>query len=81
MTLLIIIASVATGFILGCWLTMAIATTAMARSQQHMEKRVRYWQAQVADPEIDAGATGQAAPDYWPESSAGPARNRTSTAF
>lgn len=46
-TLLIIIASTVTGIIVGCWLTLVIATAAMSRSQEHMQKKVRYWQAQA----------------------------------
>ena len=44
MTLVIIIASIITGTVVGCWLTLVIATAAMSRSQEHMEKKVRYWQ-------------------------------------
>ena len=66
-TLLIISASVITGVIVGCWLTMVVATAAMSRSQQHMQDKVRYWQARArrtvaADvPELEP-----AVPDYWP---------------
>jgi hypothetical protein len=73
-TLLTIIASVITGTIVGCWLTMVVASAAMSRSQQHMENKVRYWQdrtrlaraAELADRE-------PATPDYWPGALAGPA--------
>jgi hypothetical protein len=64
-TMLIIIASVITGIIVGGWLTLVIATAAMARSQQYMEKRVRFWQAQ-ARAAADEPAMEWARPDYWP---------------
>ena len=72
-TLLIIIASVVTGVIVGWWLTMVIATAAMSRSQEHMEKRVRYWQAQARRARAaDEAEREPATPDYWPGALAGP---------
>jgi hypothetical protein len=68
LSLLIISASVITGIIVGGWLTLVIATAAMSRSQEHMEKKVRFWQdqarlARAADgwPEYE-----RITPDYWP---------------
>jgi hypothetical protein len=68
LSLLIISASVLTGIIVGGWLTMIIAHAAMSRSQEHMEKKVRFWQgearlARAADgwPEYE-----RITPDYWP---------------
>jgi hypothetical protein len=73
-TLLIIIASVITGVIVGCWLTLVVATAAMSRSQEHMEKKVRYWQAQVRRARAaDHAEREPTAPDYWPEVLTGPA--------
>lgn len=73
-TMLIIIGSVVTGVIVGAWLTLVIATAAMSRSQQHMEKKVRYWQAQARRARAADGAERQpATPDYWPGALAGPA--------
>jgi hypothetical protein len=66
-TMLIIIASIITGTIVGCWLMLVVATAAMSRSQQHMEKRVRYWQAQARQARAaDEARREPATPDYWP---------------
>jgi uncharacterized membrane protein (DUF106 family) len=66
-TMLIIIASVVTGVIVGWWLTMVVATAAMSRSQEHMEKKVRYWQAQERRARAaDRAEREPSAPDYWP---------------
>jgi hypothetical protein len=69
MTLVIITASVITGVFGGWWLCLVVATTAMSRSQQHMEKRVRYWQAQVRAPRAgaDEWEMESAVPSYWPQ--------------
>ena len=67
MTLLIIIASIVTGVIVGGWLAMVLATAAMSRSQEHMEKRVRYWQTQARLRQAaDYADREPAIPDYWP---------------
>jgi ABC-type lipoprotein release transport system permease subunit len=80
MTLLTIIASIITGTIVGGWLAMVVASAAMSRSQEHMEKRVRYWQAQAqARAQTQAQEVHKAghaelqpgAPDYWPRVLAG----------
>jgi hypothetical protein len=72
-TLLIIIASVVTGVIVGGWLTLVIATAAMSRSQEHMEKKVRYWQARARRARAaDEADREPATPDYWPGALAGP---------
>lgn len=72
-TMLIIIASVITGLIVGWWLTMVVATAAMSRSQEHMEKRVRYWQAQEARARAaDNAGREPSMPDYWPVALTGP---------
>ena len=68
-TLVTIIASVITGVIVGCWLTMVVATAAMSRSQQHMENKVRYWQARARARRAVAAELAElepAVPDYWP---------------
>lgn len=73
-TLLIIIAPVITGTIVGCWLTLVVATAAMSRSQQHMENKVRYWQGRVRQARAADRADRQPAiPDYWPGALAGQA--------
>jgi len=70
MTLLIIIASIITGTIVGTWLTLVIATAAMSRSQEHMEKRVRYWQQRARMARV-AEEHERLTPDYWPGALAG----------
>jgi hypothetical protein len=69
MSLLIITASVVTGVIAGGWLTMVIATAAMSRSQEHMEKKVRYWQGRAQVARV-VEEHEQLTPDYWPGASA-----------
>jgi hypothetical protein len=66
-TLLIIIASSITGIAVGWGLTLVVASRAMSRSQEHMEKKVRYWQARAGQPR-GAGQAGRepTTPDYWP---------------
>jgi hypothetical protein len=68
LSLLIISASIITGIIVGGWLTMVIAAAAMSRSQEHMEKKVRFWQEQA---QLARTADGwpdyePITPDYWP---------------
>jgi MFS superfamily sulfate permease-like transporter len=68
MTLLTIIASIITGIVVGGWLAMVAASAAISRSQQHMEKRVRYWQARAREAHAaDQAELQPAAPDYWPQ--------------
>jgi hypothetical protein len=73
LSLLIISASIITGIIVGGWLMLVIATAAMSRSQEHMQKKVRFWQeqarvARAADgwPEYE-----RITPDYWPDALTG----------
>jgi len=68
MMLVIITASAITGIIVGWWLCSAGAAAAISRSQPHMEKRVRYWQAQARAPlaEADRLEMESAVPNYWP---------------
>jgi hypothetical protein len=68
MTLLIIVASVFTGIIVGCWLMMVIATAAMSRSQERMQKKVLYWQEQARLARLTEywAEYEQTTPDYRP---------------
>ena len=43
----IMAASVLTGLIVGSWLTLIVAIAAMHRSQERMQRKVRYWQAEA----------------------------------
>jgi hypothetical protein len=42
--MILAVAAAATAFILGVWLTAFAASAAISRSQERMEKKVRYWQ-------------------------------------
>lgn len=44
----VVAVSVAVGFALGWVLTMVLNSAAMSRSQERMERKVRYWQAETA---------------------------------
>lgn len=44
----LVVVSVVVGIIVGWWLTITIATVAMSYSQERMQRRVRYWQAETA---------------------------------
>jgi len=49
MTAIVLMAAVlASGLFLGCLLTQCYAATAMSRSQERMQRKVRYWQAETA---------------------------------
>jgi hypothetical protein len=43
-TLITIGASIATGVIVGVWLTATAATTAMGHLRQRMQRKIGYWQ-------------------------------------
>jgi MFS superfamily sulfate permease-like transporter len=45
--LLTIIASIITGTIVGVWLTLVFATTAVSRSQERRQRKVHYWEEQA----------------------------------
>ena len=71
-SIIIVAASIVTGLIVGWWLTMVVATTAMSRSQERMEKRVRNWQNRAVSPRsVDDIGFGQETLDYWPEAMSG----------
>ena len=68
--LLMISASITTGIIVGGWLTLVIAAAAMSRSQEHMERKIRFWQEQAR---LSRAADGwpeyeRITPGYWPAS-------------
>ena len=48
-----------TGTIGGWWLTMVVVTASISFSQERMERKVRYWQAETA-PAIPARQTSDA---------------------
>jgi hypothetical protein len=57
------------GIFLGCVLTASYAAAAISRSQERMEQKVRYWQAETirADDIADRLAPQLAARDVWPK--------------
>ena len=68
MTAVVAAASLIAGLLAGWWLTMVAATAAMSRSQERMQQKVRYWQAETArarqrealpDQELAAQITGR----------------------
>jgi predicted benzoate:H+ symporter BenE len=68
MTAVIAAASLISGLLAGWWLTMTATTAAISRSQERMQEKVRYWQAEAARarggealPEPEATAW-----DRWP---------------
>jgi hypothetical protein len=61
-------AALATGLFLGCVLTAAYAAAARSRSQERMQRKVLYWQAEAARAREDAEQLARrlAALDPWP---------------
>jgi hypothetical protein len=52
----IVMASVVTGVLVGWWTTMVISSAAISYSQQRMQRKVRYWQAETVRARIQAKA-------------------------
>ena len=52
--ILLVAAALASGLFLGWLLTQSYATTAMSRSQERMQRKVRYWQAETARARYEA---------------------------
>jgi hypothetical protein len=52
----VVIAAVSflSGTLGGWWLTMVVATASISFSQERMERKVRYWQAETARAEAEA---------------------------
>ncbi len=71
MTTLIIVAAIATGLLVGWWLTVTVAAAAMSRSQSRMQRKVRYWQAEAGRAKAQAEQLSRAAleqlvaPEKW----------------
>jgi type II secretory pathway component PulJ len=47
-TAVVAAASLIAGLLAGWWLTLIAATAAISRSQERMQRKVRYWQAETA---------------------------------
>jgi len=41
-------AALISGLLLGCLLTQSYASSAISRSQERMQRKIRYWQAEAA---------------------------------
>jgi hypothetical protein len=50
----IAVVSFLSGTIGGWWLTMVVVTASISFSQERMERKVRYWQAETARAEAEA---------------------------
>jgi hypothetical protein len=74
MTALVVVAGVLTGAFAGGCLAMAAAFAVMSRSQERMQRKVRYWQAETA--RARSGLADRDASDAQPPrvESAGPRR-------
>jgi hypothetical protein len=59
-TAIIFIIAVGTGTVVGWLLTMTTAAAAMSRSQAHMERKVRYWQAEANRAHAEAAQLADA---------------------
>jgi hypothetical protein len=53
-TVVIAVVSFLSGILGGWWLTMVIVTASISFSQERMERKVRYWQAETARAEAQA---------------------------
>jgi len=56
----VVVASLGTGICVGWVLAMFMASTAMSYSQERMQRKVRYWQAEAARAGTRARAERQA---------------------
>jgi hypothetical protein len=56
MTALVVVAGILTGAFAGGCLAMAAAFAVMSRSQERMQRKVRYWQAETARARSGLGA-------------------------
>ena len=54
MTVPMIAAAIVTGLIVGWWITVTVAAAAMSRSQDRMQRKVRYWQAEASRAQAQA---------------------------
>jgi hypothetical protein len=73
-TLFSMAAALATGLFLGCVAAAAFAAAARSRSQERMQRKVLYWQAEAARARADAEQLARrlAAHDRWPKPPAPP---------
>jgi hypothetical protein len=61
MSTLMIAAAIVTGLFLGWWITLTVALAAMSRSQDRMQRKVRYWQTEAGRAQAAAEQLTEAA--------------------
>jgi hypothetical protein len=62
-TVLMVLAGVASGLLLGACLSTAITFGMISRSQERMQRKVNYWQAEAAQAQAEADQlTGDVTP-------------------
>jgi hypothetical protein len=71
MTALIVVAGILTGVFVGGCLVMAAAFAVMSRSQERMQRKVRYWQAETTRVRAGAQAIAEAAAQTPAQTAAG----------
>jgi hypothetical protein len=67
-TFIVMAAALVTGLFAGCLLMVTYTAAAISRSQQRMQRRVRYWQAETALAREVADRLARQLPDTdrWP---------------
>jgi outer membrane lipoprotein SlyB len=73
MTALVVVAGVLAGAFAGCCLAMAGSLAVISRSQERMQRKVRYWQAETVRARARAG--DDTAPVEPPLNESAPARH------
>jgi hypothetical protein len=64
---IVVVAGVIMGLFLGWCVTMVITLSMVSRSQERMQRKVRYWQAETARAQAEADRlAGAAAPRKMP---------------
>lgn len=59
MTAVVALAAVITGIVAGWWLRMIIITAEVSRSQEKMQRKIRYWQSEAARARFVARQLGR----------------------
>jgi hypothetical protein len=61
MTGIVVVAGILVGLLLGWCVTMVITLATVSRSQERMQRKVRYWQAETARAQAEADRLAGAA--------------------
>jgi hypothetical protein len=72
MTALVVVAGILTGAFAGGCLAMAAAFAVVSRSQERMQRQVRYWQAETARARAGASTDADPPPDAQDEPAVSP---------